>query len=107
MSRLIAPRHMYRPTSVPHPLEPVVREIASRSGPLDGTKLAAELGAGTINKSYVTVARDVLGYMHCQGKLRRDPYGGLATIRDKMGHCLHEIFTMRRATELVAIRDAS
>jgi hypothetical protein len=31
---------------------------------------------------------------------------GMATIRDKMGHCLHEFFTMRRSREQVAIRDA-
>src|SRR5262249_27107123 len=32
--------------------------------------------------------------------------GGMATIRDKMGHCLHEFFTMRRSLERAAMRDA-
>ena len=31
---------------------------------------------------------------------------GMATIRDKMGHCLHDFFTMRRSREQVAILDA-
>jgi hypothetical protein len=30
---------------------------------------------------------------------------GMATIRDKMGHCLHEFFTMRRSPERAAMRD--
>ena len=31
---------------------------------------------------------------------------GMATIRDKMGHCLHEFFIMRRSPEPTAVPDA-
>jgi hypothetical protein len=70
--------HSLPPASMPHPLEPVVLEIASRVGLLDVPKLAHELcgccvfrgrRAASGNRAYHIVAEDVLGYMFNRGRL--------------------------------------
>src|SRR5262249_55115085 len=47
----------------------------------------------------VTWAR---GLSDCPESETSERAAGMATIRDKMGHCLHESFTMRRSREQAA-----
>ncbi len=78
----------------PHPLESVARAVFAKRPTLDRTSLAMglcnpdpftatfiepgpdapKLGISP-NRAYLMVAEDVLGVMHGQGKLVRDPWG--------------------------------
>lgn len=68
----------------PHPLEGLVLKAFKEHAVLDVTLLIPYLsgttsfmgrGAVTGNRAYRTVAKDVLGYMQCQGRLVRDGVG--------------------------------
>ena len=71
-------------TTKPHPLTPIVVEIARRVGCLDVAKLANELSgcaafrgrrASGARKAYLYVAEDVLGCMHDDGHFIIDADG--------------------------------
>ena len=68
-----------RPNNKPHPLEDVVLRAFAKSDHQDASSLGYFLAGAILrgggNKSYHTVAKDVLGYMEGQGKLRRDEVG--------------------------------
>jgi hypothetical protein len=71
-------RPKLHPTNEPHPLEEIALKAFAEKEHQDAVSLAYFFAGARVkggNKAYHTVARDVLGYMESQGKLRRDDSG--------------------------------
>jgi hypothetical protein len=68
-----------RPNMNPYPLESIVLQAFTKREAHDVFSLSLFLTGGAVvqpgHKAYRTVAKDVLGYMTCQGKLELDKYG--------------------------------
>lgn len=74
-------------STTPHPLEPVVRAAFAQRPHQDETSLAYFLAGAVVRpgaKAYHMVARDVLGYMECQGLVSRDSMGWYVLSSDRL-----------------------
>jgi hypothetical protein len=62
----------------PHPLESIVWKAFAKRDHQDASSLGYFFAGACVrggSRAYHTVARDVLGYMESQGKLKRDECG--------------------------------